>query len=157
MLMIIDMHTHAGRPSRSGPVDGPVLATMVPWGMAAGLVSAIADLPVIGRNPQAKRLGQVRDPVPGECLQAVDDCLASFAGTGMRIAREPRAGDPAAVGIDHVGIGTNLPAGAAREAMPDFCRHHEIAETLWRHGMTHDEVTKVRAGNWLRMFRSVHA
>ena len=26
-LMIIDMHTHAGRPGRSGPVDRAVLAT----------------------------------------------------------------------------------------------------------------------------------
>jgi membrane dipeptidase len=309
--MIVDMHTHAGRPSRSGPVDETVLATMAPGGVAAAVVSAIADLPMIRRNPQTKRLEKVRDPEPGESLQAVGDYLASFEATGMRIAREPheiRAGDPAlvlgvegcdflegnldrldalerrgvrsvqlthylvnetgdiqtappvhggltafgaevvrrmnrlgmvvdvahcsedtvkgvvatasrpilcthanlkepghldgdhpryisldyarmvagtggvigawvavlwqeklgglirhmfrlidAVGIDHVGIGTDLPAGAAREAMPDFSRHHEIADALRRHGMTHDEVTKVCAGNWLRVFRAVRA
>ncbi len=311
MFMIIDMHTHAGRPSRGGPVDESVLATMAPGGIAAAVVSAIADLPAIRRNPQTKRLEKVRDPEPGECLRAVDDYLASFEATGMRIAREPheiRAGDPAlvlgvegcdflegnldrldalerrgvrsiqlthylvnqtgdiqtappvhggltafgaeavrrmnrlgivvdvahcsedtvrgvvatasrpilcthanlkepghldgdhpryispdyarmvaetggvigawfavlwqerlgglirhmfrlidAVGVDHVGIGTDLPAGAAREAMPDFSRHHEIPDALRRHGMTQDEVMKVCAGNWLRVFRTVRA
>ncbi len=292
-------------------MDTTVLATMAPGGMAAAVVSAIADLPMIRRNPQTKRLEKVRDPIPGESLQAVDDYLASFEATGLRVAREPHeilAGDPAlvlavegcdflegnldrldllerrgvrsiqlthylvnetgdiqtappvhggltafgadavrrmnrvgivvdvahcsedtvkgvvaattrpilcthanlkepthpdgdhpryisldyahmvagtggvigawvavlwkeglaglirhmfrlidAVGIDHVGIGTDLPAGAAREAMPDFSRHHEIAEALRRHGMTEDEVTKVCASNWLRVFRAVRA
>ena len=311
MPMIIDMHTHAGRPRRSGPVDKAVLATMAPGGMAAAVVSAIGDLPMIRRNHRTKRLEKVRDPEPGECLQAVDNYLASFEATGLRIAREPRdirAGDPAlvlavegcdflegkldrldllerrgvrsiqlthylvnetgdiqtappvhggltafgadavrrmnrlgivvdvahcsedtvkgvvgvagrpilcthanlkepghpegdhpryisldyarmvagtggvigawiavlwreqlaglirhmfrlieAVGIDHVGIGTDLPAGAAREAMPDFSRHHEIADAMRRHGMTEEEVMKVCAGNWLRVFRAVRA
>ena len=35
-----------------------------------------------------------------------------------------------AVGIDHVGIGTDLPAGAAKAEMPDFSRHAEIAAAL---------------------------
>ena len=62
-----------------------------------------------------------------------------------------------AVGIDHVGIGTDLPAGAAKEALPDFSRHRQIAEALRQRGMTEDEVAKVCAGNWLRVFRSVRA
>lgn len=98
--MIIDMHTHAGRPNRVGPVDRSVLATMASGGVAAAVVSAIADLPMIRRNPQTKRLEKVRDPNPGECLTAVEDYLASFEATGTRIAREPsqiRAGDPALV------------------------------------------------------------
>ena len=33
--MIIDMHTHAGRPRRTGDVDRTVLATMRPGGVAA--------------------------------------------------------------------------------------------------------------------------
>ena len=41
-----------------------------------------------------------------------------------------------AVGIDHAGIGTDLPAGAAREALPDFARHQEIAAALRQRGMT---------------------
>lgn len=309
--MIIDMHTHAGRPRRSGPVDETVLATMAPGGIGAAVVSAIADLPMIRRNPQTKRLEKFRDPDPGESLQAVDDYLSSFEATGLRIAREPheiRAGDPAlvlavegcdflegnldrldllerrgvrsvqlthylvnetgdiqtappvhggltafgadtvrrmnrlgiivdvahcsedtvkgvvaattrpilcthanlkepghpdgdhpryisldyarmvagtggvigawiavlwqerlaglirhmfrlidAVGIDHVGIGTDLPAGVAGEAMPDFSRHHEIADALRRHGMKEAEVTKVCADNWLRVFRAGRA
>jgi membrane dipeptidase len=309
--MIIDMHTHAGRPNRTGPVDRAVLATMRPGGVAAAVVSAIADLPMIRRNPSTKRLEKVRDPEPGECLAGVDDYLASFEATGTRIAREPadiRAGDPAlvlavegcdflegdldrldlleargvrsvqlthylvnetgdiqtappvhggltrfgaeavrrmnrlgiivdvahcseatvagvvdaaskpilcthanlkepghpdgdhprylspeyarmvvstggvigawiavlweerlpgmirhlfrlidAVGIDHVGIGTDLPAGAAKTEMPDFSRHAELADALRSSGMTEDEVTKVCAGNWLRVFSAVRA
>ena len=305
------MHTHAGRPRRTGPVDQAVLATMAAGGIAAAAVAAIADLPMIRRNPETKRLEKVRDPEPGECLSVVQDYLASFAATGARIAREPdeiRADDPAlvlavegcdflegdldrldmleaqgvrsiqlthvlvnetgdiqtappvhgdltrigaeavrrmnrlgiivdvahcaeatvrgvvaaatqpilcshanlqepghpdgdnprylspdyarmvaetggvigawiaplwdeklpglirhlfrlidAVGIDHTGIGTDLPAGAAATALPDFSRHQEIAAALRRHGMTEDEVAKVCAGNWLRVFRAVRA
>jgi membrane dipeptidase len=62
-----------------------------------------------------------------------------------------------AVGIDHVGIGTDLPAGAAKTELPDFSRHQEIAAALRKRGMTEDEVEKVCAGNWLRVFRSVRA
>jgi membrane dipeptidase len=307
--MIIDMHTHAGRPNRVGPVDRSVLATMAPGGVAAAVVSAIGDLPMIRRNRETKRLEKVRDPEPGECLAAVEDYLASFEATGTRIAREPdeiRAGDPSlvlavegcdflegdldrldaleargvrsiqlthylvnetgdiqtappvhggltpfgadavrrmnrrgiivdvahcseatvkgvaavttqpilcshanlkepghpdgdhprylspdyarmvadtggvigawiavlwaeklpglirhlfrlidAVGIDHVGIGTDLPAGAAKAELPGFLRHPEIAAALRERGMTEDEVTKVCAGNWLRVFRAV--
>jgi membrane dipeptidase len=309
--MIIDMHTHAGRPRRTGPVDRGVLATMRAGGVGAAVVSAIADLPMIRRNPETRRLEKVRDPAPGECLAAVEDYLASFEATGMRIAREAheiRAGDPAlvlavegcdflegdldrldalaargvrsiqlthylvnetgdiqtappvhhgltrfgadavrrmnrlgiivdvahcseatvrgvadvtaqpilcshanlkepghpdgdhprylspdyarmvvetggvigawiavlwqeklaglirhlfrlvdAVGIDHVGIGTDLPAGAAQAALPDFSRHQEIAAALRDHGMTEDEVEKICCGNWLRVLCAVRA
>ena len=309
--MIIDMHTHAGRPRRTGAVDQAVLATMAPGGVAAAVVAAIADLPMIRRNPETKRLEKVRDPEPGECLACVEEYLAAFEATGTRIAREPdeiRAGDPAlvlaiegcdflegdldrldamaargvrsiqlthylvnetgdiqtappvhhgltrfgaeavrrmnrlgimvdvahcsqdtvkgvvaatsrpvlcthanlkepghkdgdhprylspeyarmvvdtggvigawiavlweeklpgmirhlfrlidAVGIDHVGIGSDLPAGAAREALPDFSRHQQIAAALRERGMTEDEVNKVCAGNWLRVFRAARA
>jgi membrane dipeptidase len=60
-----------------------------------------------------------------------------------------------AVGIDHVGIGTDLPAGAAKVALPDFSRHPQIEAALRDRGMTEDEVAKVCAGNWLRVFRAV--
>jgi membrane dipeptidase len=62
-----------------------------------------------------------------------------------------------AVGIDHVGIGTDLPAGVARTEMPDFSRHPEIAAALRERGLTADEVAKVCAGNWLRVFKAVRA
>jgi len=282
---------------------------MRPGGVSAAVVSAIADLPMIRRNPATKRLEKVRDPAPGECLACVDEYLATFEATRMRIAREPgdiREGDPAlvlavegcdflegdldrlntleargvrsiqlthylvnetgdiqtaapvhggltrfgadavrrmnqlgiivdvahcseatvagvidatakpilcthanlkepghpdgdhprylspeyarmvvstggvigawiavlwqeklpgmirhlfrlidAVGIDHVGIGTDLPAGVAKSEMPDFSRHGEIAAALLARGMTEAEVAKVCAGNWLRVFRAV--
>ena len=309
--MIIDMHTHAGRPRRTGEVVRAVLATMHPAGVAAAVVSAIADLPMIRRNPTTKRLEKVRDPNPGECLACVEGYLDSFEAAGMRIAREPdqiRPDDPAlvlaiegcdflegdldrldamaargvrsiqlthylvnetgdiqtappehggltafgadvvrrlnregvivdvahcsedtvkgvarvasrpflcthanlkepghpdgdhpryigpdyarmvvesggvigawiavlwqeklpgmirqlfrlidAVGVDHVGIGTDLPAGVAQTELPGFARHGEIALALQQRGMTAEEVAKVCAGNWLRVFRAVRA
>jgi membrane dipeptidase len=307
--MIIDMHTHAGRPRRTGAVDQAVLATMKPGGVGAAVVSAIGDIPMIRRNPQTRRLEKFRDPQPGECLAAVEDYLVSFEQAGMRIAREPgdiRQDDPAlvlavegcdflegdldridaleargvrsiqlthylvnetgdiqteppvhggltrfgaeavrrmnrqgvivdvahcsedtvrgvvaattrpilcshanlkepghpdgdhprylspdyarmvvdtggvigawiavlwqeqisgmirhlfrlidAVGIDHVGIGSDLPAGAAAQAMPDFSCHPQIVAALQARGMTGQEIEKVCSGNWLRVFREV--
>ncbi len=308
-VMIIDMHTHAGRPRRTGDVDRAVLATMRPAGVAAAVVAAIADIPVIRRDPATKRLTKIRDPLPGECLEATQGYLDSFSNAGMRIAREPddiSADDPAlvlaiegcdfldgdldrlnameargvrsiqlthylvnetgdiqtappvhggltkfgaeavrrmnrigvivdvahcsedtvrgvvaaaskpilcthanllepgvpdgehprfisldyarmvagtggvigawlstlqrekvpgmirhmfraidALGIDHVGIGTDMPAGVAAAEMPDFSRHPELEAALRDHGLSAGEVEKVCSGNWLRVFRAV--
>ena len=60
-----------------------------------------------------------------------------------------------AVGIDHVGIGTDLPAGVARTEMPDFARHPELEAALRDRGLSAEEVEKVCSGNWLRVFRAV--
>lgn len=309
--MIIDMHTHAGRPRRTGDVDRAVLATMRTGGVGAAVVSAIADITAIRRDPVSRRLMKTRDPAPGECLAAVHDYLDSFAAAGMRIAREPaeiREDDPAlvlavegcdflegnldrldlmaergvrsiqlthylvnetgdiqteppvhggltpfgadavrrmnrlgiildvahcsedtvkgvarvatrpflcthanlkepghpdgdhpryispdyarmivesggvlgawiavlqreklpgmirhlfraidALGIDHVGIGTDLPAGVAKTEMPDFSRHPEIVAALRDRGLSAEEVEKVCSGNWLRVFRAARA
>ncbi len=307
--MIIDMHTHAGRPRRTGDVDRAVLATMRMGGVGAAVVAAIADIPVIRRDPVTRRLVKIRDPLPGECLAATEGYLDSFSNAGMRIAREPddiRTGDPSlvlaiegcdfldgdldrldameargvrsiqlthylvnetgdiqtappvhggltpfgagvvrrmnrigiildvahcsedtvrgvvkaaskpilcthanllepgvpdgehprfisleyakmvaetggvigawlstlvhekvpgmirhmfraidAVGIDHVGIGTDLPAGVAKTEMPDFSRHPELEAALRDHGLSPADVEKVCSGNWLRVFRAV--
>jgi membrane dipeptidase len=59
-----------------------------------------------------------------------------------------------AVGIDHVGIGTDLPAGVARTEMPDFARHPELEAALRDRGLSPEEVEKVCSGNWLRVFRA---
>jgi membrane dipeptidase len=309
--MIIDMHTHAGRPRRTGAVDRAVLATMAPGCVAAAVVSAIGDIAMIRRNPDTKRLEKVRDANPGECLADVENYLASFEATGMRIAREPddiRADDPSlvlavegcdflegdldrldrmaargvrsiqlthylvnetgdiqteppvhggltefgaqavrrmnrlgiivdvahcseatvkgvvaatsrpilcshanlkepghpdgdhprylspdyarmvvetggvigawiavlwqemlpgmirhlfrlidAVGVDHVGIGSDLPAGAAKQELPDFSRHQEIVAAMRTRGMSEQDIAKVCSGNWLRVFRAVRA
>ncbi|HEY0184105.1 MAG TPA: membrane dipeptidase [Rhodopila sp.] len=309
--MIIDMHTHAGRPRRTGDVDRAVLATMAPAGVAAAVVSAIGDIPMIRRDKHTGRLEKFRDPRPNECLEAVEGYLTSFERSGTRIAREPddfREDDPAlvlaiegcdflegelgrldameargvrsiqlthylvnetgdiqtappvhggltpfgaevvrrmnrlgiildvahcsedtvkgvaavatkpflcthsnlkepghrngdhprfigpdyarmvvesggvvgawiavlteeklpgmirhlfrmidALGIDHVGIGTDLPAGVASTEMPDFSRHPEIVAALCDRGLTPEEVDKVCSGNWLRVLRAVRA
>jgi membrane dipeptidase len=310
-MMMIDMHTHAGRPGRKGPVDRAVLATMRPGGVDAAVVSAIADLPLIRRNPTTRMLEQVGDPVPGQCWAHTGEHLAVYEQAGMRLAKEPadiRPGDPSlvlavegcdfldgdldrldalaargvrsiqlthylvnetgdiqtappvhggltplgadavrrmnrlgvmvdvahcseatvagvvaasahpilcthanllepghpdgahprfisldyarmvagtggvigawiatlfhekfdgmvrhalrlidAVGIDHVGIGTDLPSSVAATEMPDFTRHREFADKLGRAGLAPAEVAKVCAGNWLRVFGQVRA
>src|ERR1700712_503034 len=98
--MIIDMHTHAGRPNRSGPVDLAVLRTMRAGHVGAAVVSAIADMPVIRRNPTTRALELVREPEPGECLAYTREHLGVYEATGTRISREPgeiRADDPSLV------------------------------------------------------------
>jgi membrane dipeptidase len=303
---IIDMHTHAGRPGRSGPVDRSVLDTMRAGNVAAAVVSAVADLPVIRRNPTTRALQAVREPEPGECVAATVEQLDLYDATGFRIAREPgeiNPGDPAivlaiegcdflegdldrldrmaergvrsiqlahyrvndtadiqtappvhggltrfgaaavrrmnalgvmvdvahcsqdavkgivaatdrpllcthanllepgapggehprfigldyarmvagtggvigawitvlyqekfdglirhmlrlidAVGVDHVGIGTDMPSGVAQTEMPDFARHKDIPAALAARGLNAAEIEKVCAGNWLRVF-----
>ncbi|MGH7041289.1 MAG: dipeptidase [Acetobacteraceae bacterium] len=305
------MHTHAGRANRAGPVDLAAFATLRPSGIGAAVVSAIADLPLLRRDPVTRRLVLTREPEPGECLEAVDAYLASYEATGLRIAREPaeiRPDDPAlvlavegcdfldgeldrldtvaargvrsiqlthyrvnetgdiqtappvhggltvfgtravrrmnrlgimvdvahcseatvqgvvaasdrpilcthanllepghkdgahpryispdyarmvagtggviggwiavlheeklpgmirhilrlvdAVGIDHVGIGTDLPSGSQWHGMADFARHGEIPGLLRAAGLSAEETAKVCAGNWLRVFRAVRA
>ena len=309
--MIVDMHTHAGRATRSGPVDPAVLASLAGSGVAAAVVAAIADLPVLRRDKLTRRLGAIREPEPGECLASVEATLDSYAVTGQRIARAPgdiRPDDPALVlaiegcdflegaldrldamegrgvrsiqlthlrvnetgdiqtepevhggltafgaavvqrmnrlgvivdvthcseatvrgvaavagvpflcthsnliapgqpggarprlispayaamvarsggvvgasitfvaeagmaglireilrlvatlGIDHVGIGTDLPSGAARHGMADFSRHGEIPGLLRAAGLDLEAVAKICGGNWLRVFRAVRA
>lgn len=308
--MIIDIHTHAGRPRRTGDVDRSVLATMRPNGVGAAVVSAIGDIPMIRRDARG-RLEKFRDPNPGECLEAVESYLTAFEHSGMRIAREPddlREDDPAlvlaiegcdflegdldrldtmaargvrsiqlahylvnecgdiqtaapvhngltaigaeavrrmnrlgiivdvahcseatvrdvadvatrpficshanlkepghplgdhprflnpdyarmvvesggivgawiavlteeklpgmirhmfrmidALGIDHVGIGTDMPAGVAATEMPNFSRHPELIAAMRDRGMTPEEIEKVSSGNWLRVLRAVRS
>ncbi|HEY0420492.1 MAG TPA: membrane dipeptidase [Acetobacteraceae bacterium] len=62
-----------------------------------------------------------------------------------------------AVGIAHVGIGTDMPAGKATTEMPDFSRHRELRAALEGRGMTAAEVEQVCAGNWMRVFATVRA
>jgi membrane dipeptidase len=62
-----------------------------------------------------------------------------------------------AVGVDHVGIGSDLPAGAAKQELPDFSRHQEIVAAMRTRGMSEQDIAKVCSGNWLRVFRAVRA
>ena len=62
-----------------------------------------------------------------------------------------------AVGIDHVGIGTDLPSGAQWHGMADFSRHPEITDRLRAGGLSAEETDKVCSGNWLRVFRAAQA
>jgi membrane dipeptidase len=60
-----------------------------------------------------------------------------------------------AISIDHAGIGTDLPVSVGGAQLTDFARHPEIARGLRDGGLTAEEVAKVCAGNWLRVFRAV--
>jgi membrane dipeptidase len=62
-----------------------------------------------------------------------------------------------ALGIDHVAIGTDLPAGVARTELPGFSRHPEIAASLVDRGLTREETDKVCSVNWLRVLRTVRS
>src|ERR1700710_1878465 len=135
--MIIDMHTHAGRPRRTGDVDRTVLATMRPAGVSAAVVYAIGDIPMIRRNRDTRRLEKFRDPNPGECLEAVEGYLTSFEQSGMRIAQEAdeiRSDDPSLVlaieGCDFLeGDLDRLDAMAARGVRSIQLTHYLVNET----------------------------
>ena len=307
--MIIDMHTHAGRKGL-GPIDATPLVGMRPAGMAAVVVAAIADAPLIRRSPTTMGLEQARAAHSGECHHATTVQLSAYEACGVRIAREPaeiRPEDPAivlaieggdflegdldrldamaalgvcciqpvhyvvnelgdiqtepevhggltpfgaeavrrmqtlgimvdvahcteavvrgvvdvsrrpilcthanlawpdrpdgghkrfisrdyatmvaasggvvgawiavlrqepdpfgamvehlfrlidAIGVEHVGIGTDMPAGVAERVMPDFSRHADLARAMRERGMNAEEVEQVCSGNWLRVFRA---
>jgi len=61
------------------------------------------------------------------------------------------------VGIDHVGIGTDMGAGAAQAILPDFTRYPALATALFERGLGEDEAAKVLGGNWLRCFAAARA
>lgn len=58
-----------------------------------------------------------------------------------------------AVGVAHVGIGTDMPVGVAETAMPDFARHADIPAALAARGLAAEEIAAICGGNWLRVFR----
>ncbi len=62
-----------------------------------------------------------------------------------------------AVGVDHVGIGTDMPVAAAEKAMPDFARHADIPAALATRGLAPAEVAAICGGNWLRVFAATRA
>jgi membrane dipeptidase len=61
------------------------------------------------------------------------------------------------IGVEHVAIGTDMPAGGCAGVIEDFSRHRELRAALVDRGMNEDEVDKVCGGNWLRVFRAVRS
>ena len=61
------------------------------------------------------------------------------------------------IGVEHVAIGTDMPAGGCAGVMEDFSRHRELRTALLDRGMNEDEAEKVCGGNWLRVFRAVRS
>lgn len=61
------------------------------------------------------------------------------------------------IGVEHVVIGTDMPAGGCAGVMEDFSRHSQLRAALLERGMNEGEVDKVCGGNWLRVFRAVRS
>ncbi|MBI4184549.1 MAG: membrane dipeptidase [Proteobacteria bacterium] len=66
-----------------------------------------------------------------------------------------------AIGIDHVGVGTDMGTAAwppsAHLVYPDFKPFAELPSELRKAGFTGEEVAKIASGNFLRLFRQVTA
>ncbi len=61
------------------------------------------------------------------------------------------------IGVEHVAIGTDMPAGGCAGVMEDFSHHGKLRAALLGRGMNEDDVEKVCGGNWLRVFRTVRS
>ena len=61
------------------------------------------------------------------------------------------------IGVEHVAIGTDMPAGGCAGVVEDFSHHRELRAALLGRGMHEDEVEKVCGGNWLRVFAAVRS
>jgi membrane dipeptidase len=61
-----------------------------------------------------------------------------------------------AVGVDHVGIGTDM-EGGVNEVWDDYADLPAVADLLLKHGFTPAEASKLLGGNYVRVFRRVAA
>ena len=61
------------------------------------------------------------------------------------------------IGIDHVGIGTDFDGGARVNGCRDVREIPNITRELVKRGYTHKEIEKIWGGNFMRVFRQVHA
>jgi membrane dipeptidase len=59
-----------------------------------------------------------------------------------------------AVGVDHVGIGTDM-EGGVREVWDDYADLPAVADLLLRQGFAPGEASKLLGGNYVRVFRQV--
>jgi membrane dipeptidase len=62
-----------------------------------------------------------------------------------------------AVGIDHVGLGTDMDGIGPSAIFTSYARWPSLAAALLDHGYGRDDVAKVLGGNAQRVFRKVHA
>ena len=58
-------------------------------------------------------------------------------------------------GIDHVGIGSDFDGGGALKGVYDVSEFKNITAELLKRGYTHDQIEKIWAGNFMRVFRRV--
>jgi len=58
------------------------------------------------------------------------------------------------VGIDHVGIGTDMDANF-RPVLTSYVQFHDVAARLLARGLTGDDVAAVMGGNYRRLFATV--
>ena len=91
----------AGRPHRRRWIEVPCSQACGRRAWPPAVVAAVADAPVIGRDPGDAAIEQTRDPAPGECLAATDRLarrVSRHAAAASPASRtRSRAGDPAVV------------------------------------------------------------
>jgi membrane dipeptidase len=97
----------------------------------------------------ARRIADTGGVVGGWIAVLWDDPWNSFIDHILRLVD--------AIGVAHVGIGTDMPVGVAETAMPDFTTHARIPEALAARGLAPEEVAAICGGNWLRVFRATRA
>ena len=59
------------------------------------------------------------------------------------------------VGVDHVGIGTDMDGGGGLADLPDAAAMPAVTAELVRRGYTEEEIFKIWGGNLMRVFRAV--
>jgi len=97
----------------------------------------------------ARRVAETGGVVGGWIAVLWDDPWNSFIDHILRLVD--------AVGVAHVGIGTDMPAGVAEKVMPDFRTHAGIPAALAARGLAPDEIAAICGGNWLRLFQATRA
>jgi membrane dipeptidase len=61
------------------------------------------------------------------------------------------------VGIDHVGVGSDMRGLVGPSALPDYDRLPELVQALLSTGFHPDEVARLLGGNYVRVFATVLA
>ena len=59
-----------------------------------------------------------------------------------------------AVGVDHVGLGTDMRGLVGPSVLPDYDRLPALAEALLQAGFSPDETAKILGGNYRRVFEA---
>lgn len=151
-LVYADMHSHLGLIGGRASVRD----AMVPNGMLVISRKIIADGPVIRRRP-GKGVRQGREPAAGELAKRFHAVLARVKGEHKRPGHRRDHGrlDTArTVGLEHVGVGTDLLGLGGSTVMPGYEQFAQLEEILARRGLKTQDIRNFLGGNYLRALRA---